>query len=288
MKIFLSGQGNIDEALIRNRLYSYFYEGLKTNAITPNLQEAFRVKQCVLLDSGAFSAFNSKVQIPLERFAAFCTKHQHNFHLIASLDVIGDAVASMENYERLRDAGANVFPTFHYGEPMEYLEKMKRMSDVVGIGGVAQLGGGKKLLNWMDTAWQRLVDRSGKPTHRVHGFAVTAPSLIVRFPWYSVDSMSWLFSANNGSVCIFDGKRLHNVIVSETSAAAKDLGAMHYSVLSKPERDRLHAYLEQCGTTLEEVKAHHAPRQRIAAYSYQQLERIAGKTLDAFQMTLGE
>lgn len=288
MKIFLSGQSNIDEALIRDRLYSYFYEGLKTDAITPKLREAFRVNQCVLLDSGAFSAFNSKVQIPLERFASFCVKHQQNFHLIASLDVIGDAVASMENYERLRDAGATVFPTFHYGEPTEFLEKMKRMSDVIGIGGVAQLGGGKKLLNWMDTVWSRLVDSSGKPTHRVHGFAVTAPSLITRFPWYSVDSMSWLFSASNGSVCVFDGRRLFNVVVSDTSSAVKDLGGMHYNTLSAAEKKVLHDYIDACGETFEECKIGHGPRQRIAAISYARLAEIAGNKLGSFQMTLGE
>lgn len=293
MKLFLSGECGSAEResavahLIRNRLISYYYHGRKTNEIDELLQQCIDAKQSILLDSGAYSAFSSGVKIPLERFAEFCVKFQNKFDLIASLDVIGDADASDRNYQALLDAGATkVFPTFHYGEPFSFLEKMKKQSKVIGLGGVAQLGGGKKLLDFLDASWRRLTDKSGRPTHKVHGFAVTAGSLIMRYPWYSVDSASWLYAASYGTVAVFDNGKMNNIVVSQENSLVKQLGARHYNVLSEVERKWFLNYLAQRNITLEAVQNDYIPRQIINVHTYQLLEASAGKRLKSFQMTL--
>lgn len=295
MKLFLSGECGSAEreaavaGKIRNRLLSYYYHGRTTGEPDELIKMCVAAKQTIFLDSGAFSAFNTGVKVPIDQFGKFCAKYEKWFDIIASLDVIGDAHASDKNFHLLRDMGATkVFPTFHYGEPFEFLDKMMKESKVIGLGGVAQLGSGKPLFDFLDACWARLTDSKGKATHKVHGFAVTSAYLIARYPWYSVDSASWLYAASYGAVAVFDNGKMNNVTVSGKSSQAKELGGRAYGVLSPSEQKWFRDYIAQCGVTIEQVSEDYIPRQIVNVYSYQLLEKIGGTRFKAYQMTLGE
>lgn len=297
MKLFLSGDlGSKDgertlAPLIHNRLLSYYYNVTKSNEPDEVLLSCKPRKQGVLLDSGAYSAFNIGAKIDVQRFGAFCVKYAGMFDLIASLDVIGDATASDKNYQILHDVGATkVFPTFHYGEPFSFLEKMKKASKVIGIGGVAQLGGGRKLITFMDECWRRLSDAKGKPTHDVHGFAVGSGYLIQRYPWYSVDTASWVVAPVWGHTPVLRGGIIQNITVTKIGAIRQKLGGSHYDVMPKDAQKWFRDYIAQVGLTLEDVQDGTAVgtlnRQRVSVYSYQLLEKTVATKMQSHQMTL--
>jgi hypothetical protein len=53
---------------------------------------------------------------------------------------------------------------------------------------------------WLDRCMDYITDDKGKPLVRFHGFGVTAVPLMLRYPWYSVDSTSWIILAANGKI----------------------------------------------------------------------------------------
>jgi hypothetical protein len=285
MKIYLSGNylDNVErvDKLVHRRLLSYYYDGM-TN-VTETLRRQTALGKDLFLDSGAYSALTQNLSIPLEKYTTFVLEWQDKFQKIAGLDVIGDAEASMKNFRYMKAAGARIIPTFHYGEPFEALDAMLAEcgEDGIGIGGVAQLGTGEALRNWLDLAWERIADKGGNPKVKVHGFAVTSPYYCMRYPWHSVDSTSWLMAGALGSVTIFMGGKLCKIAISASSPDAKKVGGIHYNELSPIEQAFVKNHIEALGTNLEEcaVGGENFPaycaRAIVNIAAFQEMERIA-------------
>lgn len=94
------------------------------------------------LDSGAWSVLTGNkaaLHINLQNYIGFCRKFGKYYTKVAALDVINDPEASMLNYRiMLREGIDYCIPTWHAGEPYEYLERYAKMSDFVAIGGLVK------------------------------------------------------------------------------------------------------------------------------------------------------
>ncbi len=102
--------------------------------------------------------------------------------------------------------GLRPVPIVHFGSSMKWLEKyLERGYPMIGLGGMARrAGNGSRVLNWCDDAFLRLCPESNKrlPITKVHGFAVTDLDMLRRWPWYSVDSSSYLCLGKYGKLCV--------------------------------------------------------------------------------------
>lgn len=157
----------------------------------------------VFLDSGAFSAFTQGVVISPKEFARFAIERKAVWGdrlLVAYLDVIGDWRASWENYRLQRSMGLDGIPTFHYGDDFALLHRVLAEGfGYIAIGGMVPYAARwrKALVPWLDktfgiiNAWERRLGYSVK----VHCFGLAIPGLLVRYPWFSVDSASFLRKA---------------------------------------------------------------------------------------------
>jgi len=113
----------------------------------------------------------------------------------ACLDVIGDWEATKKNQEYMESQGLNPLPTFHYGSPLEELERLVEKYDYIALGGLVPLSLQKnKLRWWLDKCFLIIKNRC-----RVHGFGVNALWAWERYPFYSVDGTSWQSSVRFGS-----------------------------------------------------------------------------------------
>lgn len=204
----------------------------------------------VFLDSGAFSAFTQGVKIDLPGYCRYIQRNQDLILCASVLDGIGDPLLTWQNQLEMEKHGVSPLPCFHYGEDERYLEWYLERYPYITIGGMVGKNE-EQLLLWLDRIWSKyLTDSQGLPRLKVHGFGLTRVKLMQRYPWYSVDSSSWVQSANNGGIYI---PNMGTMFISYDSPSAKDMGR-HYDTISPIERDRLHHEIVKRGFDPERLR----------------------------------
>lgn len=211
----------------------------------------------LFLDSGAFSAFSQGVEIKIKDYIAFIKEHLEHLEVYANLDVIGDAEATLQNQKIMEKAGLKPLPCFHYGEPIKYLKHYLDNYDYLALGGMVPISTAD-LRVWLDNLFhEHICDKSGMPRVKIHGFGLTSFPLMKRYPWYSVDSTSWVVTGRMGSVYIprqRQGKSDYSedgwkVAVSTRSPSKKEAG-QHIDTFSPGERKIILDYFKHKGYKL--------------------------------------
>lgn len=233
------------------------------------------------VDSGAYSAWSRKTEIDLDEYCAFIKANADHIEVYASLDVIpgepgrpattaereAAAEASWQNYLYMRNEGLDPLPVYHYGEDMRFLERMLGHGcSYIGIGGLVGVPGPKRQL-WLDDVFTRLTDDSGSPIVKTHGFGMTAIPLIFRYPWFSVDSTTWIKVTANGAVYLpamrdntFVFDEVPQVVPVSTSNPKQASQGKHSNSMSPAMRNILDRWLTECGKTYEQVSSHYYHR----------------------------
>lgn len=136
----------------------------------------------ILIDSGAFSVFNSGKVLDLDKYAEWAEQWVGVADAVAGLDdIAGDWRQSLKNYERFPVG----FPTFHETDPPELLD------DLVAMAQERKQWLGFGLLPPRDNkdAFVRATLERIPPGIHVHGWALRAYTKYRRFD--SVDSTNW-------------------------------------------------------------------------------------------------
>lgn len=178
----------------------------------------------IFLDSGAFTMagkarkkslasekgfYKTKVFWSyVDAYANFIKKHKSQFDAYANVDtsrfpkITWDVQKYLEN-----EHGLTPLPVIHHGESMKWIEKYLNAGyTYICMGGVAKTKGytpSGRFYSWGDTAWRLLCPGpSFVPTVKVHGFAITSIPLMQRYPWYSVDSVTWKKMSYYGQILV--------------------------------------------------------------------------------------
>lgn len=168
------------------------------------------------LDSGAFSVWANGKTIDIEAYTAFAKEFRHklssNVELnIVNLDVLPgkfgemptneqreeSAIKGWENMLQLEKEGLKVIHVYHQHEDLKWLDKMRQHSDYIGISPANDCSMAQKL-RFMDSTYAMIKD-----TIKTHGFAVTSPDQVFRYPLFSVDSSSYTAACRFGRIPIF-------------------------------------------------------------------------------------
>ena len=207
MKIFLAGSGMLpwfkDDFLDFNRLESFYHIAKKEIPFISNYNS-------FLLDSGAFTFMsNAKEKINwdeyIERYAEFINKHdiKHFFELDIDVLVGTNEVERLRaKLERLTDKKS--IPVWHKFRGKDYWLKMVKDYDYVAIGGIVTRE--IKPSEYKYFIW--LLNEAKKKNCKVHGLGFTNLKGLNKYPFYSVDSTSWLSGNRFGAVYYFDGKTM--------------------------------------------------------------------------------
>lgn len=176
----------------------------------------------VFLDSGAFSAFTQGVTIDIGEYCDYVHRNADIVEFPSVLDAIGDCDGTWRNQMEMERRGVRPLPCYHYGEPTEVLEYYIANYEYITIGGMVPIST-PQLRLWLDRIWDdHLTHEDGTPKVKVHGFGLTSLPLMFRYPWYSVDSSTWVQWAANGMILI-PGKA-GQVDVSNKSSRRKQRG----------------------------------------------------------------
>lgn len=76
---------------------------------------------------------------------------------------------------------------------------------------------------WLDGVWNIIMKEN--PSLKVHGFAMTDPINMLRYPWYSVDSSSWTWAFRYGLVYLFNNGKWLTISLNE---AYENLGLTYH------------------------------------------------------------
>lgn len=303
MKIYLAGEreGSRNDTIniwrnAKRRLFSYYYHGFKTGGRpSQHIDGARQMDLDLFLDSGAFTAFTKKETIPVEEYATFVKSTRSYWSVCSSLDVIGSgdeaAAASYRVMRELHALGADVIPVFHVREPDAWLEKyIAEGHEYIAIGGMVPEST-SWLMDRLDGLWGTILTHSdGSPKLKVHGFGLTVFSLMFRYPWFSVDSTSWLMTGVYGACVLPTRDGIKRVFFSEQSPQARKTDGWHYHSLKlvdgDPRRKVVDEILERYGVTAEQCGETYQYRDMVNAAVYQDLESMGVNEFHIRQPTL--
>jgi len=174
------------------------------------------VPKTFMLDSGAFSVWANGGRVDLFAYTLFAKRLRERLPPECELNVVNldvlpgefgrtptqeereqSAIQGWENMKKLQAEGLNVIHVYHQHEDLKWLDKMKAELPYIGISPANDVSMPQKLA-FMDSCYSKIRD-----TVKTHGFAVTSPDQLYRYPLYSADSSSWVAPARFGAVPIF-------------------------------------------------------------------------------------
>tara|TARA_R100001244_G_scaffold132321_1_gene108196 strand:+ start:7351 stop:8079 length:729 start_codon:yes stop_codon:yes gene_type:complete len=188
MKLYFAGDG-YDEILKDegNVLKSYFYIRKSKNPFDK-----------ILLDSGGFSAWSRGVEIDIDEYCRYIKQNAYKISHYFVLDDIMCHKKTRANQEYMESKGLKPIPCYHAYEPLEVLEHYCKNYDYIALGGLVPLARRKQELKKVLDGCFSIIKKY-KET-KVHGFGMTGTEILERYPFYSVDSTSWLGGAIRGTV----------------------------------------------------------------------------------------
>lgn len=141
----------------------------------------------------------------VDKYAEFIKQHINEITLYVSVDIIFQPELSWKVQKYLEDVHKlHPLPVFHSYEDFKWLYKYIDNYDYIGIGGIGQTVGKNTWIKSMgDPIFNIICDTPNRlPKVKVHGFAIGAPELILRYPFASVDSASWVIYGKYGGCII--------------------------------------------------------------------------------------
>ena len=174
-------------------------------------------KISLIMDSGAFSAWTKKIIIDLDEYIKFSLENIEYIDYVVNLDVIPghpghkniteqmkeeSAAKGYDNYYYMLKKGIpkeKLIHVFHMGENLKWLKQMVDEIPYIGLSPANDRRTPEKI-KWLDSCMPICCDEKGMPKVKFHGFAVTALPIMLRYPWYSVDSTTWVIHGRNGSI----------------------------------------------------------------------------------------
>jgi hypothetical protein len=230
MKLFLSHPSGDGPAMavagkmqpirpLRLLLSYHYYKDVDLDELMRLCFEGTKVD--IFADSGAFSAWSIGQTVVAADYIAWVKKWQHHFSAVAGPDVIGDPVTTQRETVAMISAvkGVPVLPVFHVGEDWSFLDYWVGKTDYLALGGMVPYVRQKPLLiAWLNKAFSRIPE-----TMNIHGFGMTSWGLLLKYPWYSVDSSSWTSGFRYAQLQLFDPARgkLCQVVMSDNLSLMK-------------------------------------------------------------------
>jgi hypothetical protein len=231
-----------------NTLESYYYLKDAKGEIKDIITNIKAEK--VFLDSGAFSAFNKGIEIPVDEYSKFVAEHQDLFDVVASMDVKGDPEKSWENQKIMESFGLNPIPVYHVGEELKWLYKYLDSYEYFGIGTAVSPIHSDRLRREFEQVFE------ADPAHKYHGFGMTDTRWLQIFPWHTVDSLSWCMTGAYGSIKFWNPEKAKTLqaVVTLIDKPRKKYEPRHYlNWSSKREQAEFQARIAKLNLNLDEL-----------------------------------
>lgn len=152
----------------------------------------------IIIDSGAFTAWKGGKPIKLSVYCNFLDTVPFKNYRAIMLDVIGDPVKTMNNYNIMKENGYDPVPVVTYGEELDVIEYFYENTDIIAAGGLAGKYT-KEAISYVDKLMKKVNGR------KIHLLGYTSPNIVKYFKPYSCDSSTWEAGARYGRAQIYMG-----------------------------------------------------------------------------------
>ncbi len=204
-------------------------------------------------DSDSFRAY-------MDSYITYLIDNRRRYDFYVTLDVLHNHKRSWDTFMQMRREGLSPVPVFHVGGDLSYLSRYLNETDYIGLSGFSSSAG--KVSSFLDRIFGRfLTDKKGRPTVKVHGFAMTSARSMQRYPFYSVDSTSWGFASRFGGILfpqpiwnagsVDDWSFLGNMVTLRITKRTTHLNS-HYTKMGEAGKYAVDQYLRIFGAELED------------------------------------
>lgn len=238
------------------------------------LYEKFVHKAKGLTAATKWSYYDSKAFWKyVDEYGKFCKAHEHEIDVFVNVDVIFNPELTwkiqcyLEKTFKLKP-----LPVVHFGTPMKWLHKYMDNHEYIGIGGLGQEVSYESYVHFADRVFETICDAKSKlPRWKTHGFAVTSFKLMARYPWYSVDSTSYLQFGAYGAILmprlragkIPNFSTPHKIFVSNDTNVTRRVNRIaHFKDLTPTVEGMYRDYIKQQGFDLELMRTNWEERER--------------------------
>ena len=195
-----------------------------------------------------------------DRYASFMKAMAGRGILFANVDVIQNPDLTWESQRFFEEEhGVQPIPIVHGLTPMKYLHRYLDTGryDLIGLGGLGHHIPFSAYIDWADDVFLIICPESKgyMPQVRVHGFAMTSFHLMRRWPWWSVDSASWVKTSAYGGIYVprwskdggwrFDRPPIRIGVSSESSMRSKE--DQHIDNVGESTRELVFKWVKHCG-----------------------------------------
>ncbi len=234
--------------------------------------------QSHFLDSGAFTLRTTSVKWGQENsrpwrdfyetdefwkymddYAAFIKEHQVAIDLYANVDVIPDPELTYRNQKYLeKKHHLSPVPVVHYPTDVRWLERyIDEGYELIGLGGLVRKDVKLSKSLWLDRCFRLICDNTKHlPIVKIHGFGVTNYPMLIRYPWWSVDSVTWAKVGGFGGILVphkRKGQFTFDEIPYKISMSRESKGRDHYWSMSPQEQEIIREWLEFIGVPLGKI-----------------------------------
>lgn len=213
----------VNQCEMKTVLMSYHYlQGKPQSFLADRLEKTPDVK--VFIDSGAHTFITNLDKFedkPMEFWEDYIVKYTdwvraNKDYIFACADLDIDVIVGQEQvdewrekyFEPLEAEGVQVCYIWHGNRGEDGWEEMCKKYSYTGF----------SMQNDKDVTVQRLMKRinvAKKYNTRVHGMALTKTEILVRVPFFSADSTTWLVGQQYGELNWFDGRKMKRLLKDE-------------------------------------------------------------------------
>ena len=153
----------------------------------------------ILMDSGGYTARMKGIEVDVESYAHFL--NLNDIKLAFNLDVLDEKTSDYNQKFLEEETNAYIVPVYHYSDynskkHRHLIDKMIEKYPYISLGGIAGEHLGSKKEVFYDYAFKKIAREWDKC--KVHGLGITSKRVLMRYPFYSVDSISWLSFQKHG------------------------------------------------------------------------------------------
>lgn len=238
-----------------------------------NVRKGFGIEEKEMWD---WEAYKSKeFWDGVENYIKFIKEYKDLLDIYVVMDAIYEPEISWQVYKYMKyKHKLDPMPVYHYNEPIAYFKKYMKETDFIGISGLGQGIPKNKYINWANKVFSLVCDsKTLLPNYKIHGFAMTSTQLIKRYPFYSVDSSSWVQYSQYGQILVpkvknnkFNFLTRPYVIFVSTRCPDINIEGLHFNTLTQTEKKSILYYLESIGvkygkSEFKEVDANYKPKE---------------------------
>lgn len=254
----------------RHRCYSFAYVAEEGFNYTPKMKEALETSVDlgvgVMMDSSAASFHNllrrrkvgkytreemNKIRDKvIANYVDYVKPRRKDWDWYVTFDYTHDPQICWDMQESLEKKGIHPIPVYHSGQDTEWFKRYCNAGyKLIGIGGTVQRRGYAQTRMVLD----RIFDIAERYKDvKLHAFGITSLTLMLGYPWYSVDSASWVKVAAYGSFLHVDKER---GLVAEMHVTQKNAtGKTKVAHMPKELRREVEKEVESNGFKLKDLQ----------------------------------